>query len=45
MRLPLIRLARADEYDDIARLWMHSWVSTGRFMMKYYRWTKEGTQS
>ena len=29
MRPPLIRLARADEYDDIARLWMHSWVSTG----------------
>lgn len=24
-----IRPARADEYDEIARLWMDSWVSTG----------------
>ena len=26
---PIIRLARVDEYDDIARVWMESWVSTG----------------
>ena len=26
---PEIRPARADEYDEIARLWMASWVSTG----------------
>jgi ribosomal protein S18 acetylase RimI-like enzyme len=26
---PTIRPARADEYDDIARVWMESWVSTG----------------
>lgn len=26
---PVIRPARADEYDEIARLWMESWVSTG----------------
>jgi ribosomal protein S18 acetylase RimI-like enzyme len=26
---PIIRLARADEYDEIARVWMESWVSTG----------------
>jgi ribosomal protein S18 acetylase RimI-like enzyme len=25
----MIRPARAEEYDDIARLWMDSWVSTG----------------
>jgi ribosomal protein S18 acetylase RimI-like enzyme len=25
----LIRLARIDEYDEIARVWMSSWVSTG----------------
>jgi GNAT superfamily N-acetyltransferase len=25
----VIRLARADEYDEIARVWMESWVSTG----------------
>ena len=25
----VIRPARADEYDAIARLWMESWVSTG----------------
>jgi GNAT superfamily N-acetyltransferase len=24
-----IRPARADEYDEIARIWMESWVSTG----------------
>jgi GNAT superfamily N-acetyltransferase len=24
-----IRSARADEYDEIARVWMNSWVSTG----------------
>jgi GNAT superfamily N-acetyltransferase len=26
---PVIRPARADEYDAIARVWMNSWVSTG----------------
>jgi len=26
---PIIRPARADEYDEIGRLWMESWVSTG----------------
>jgi ribosomal protein S18 acetylase RimI-like enzyme len=26
---PVIRPARADEYDAIARVWMESWVSTG----------------
>jgi ribosomal protein S18 acetylase RimI-like enzyme len=26
---PIIRPARADEYDEIARVWMESWVSTG----------------
>jgi len=26
---PLIRPARAEEYDEIARVWMESWVSTG----------------
>jgi ribosomal protein S18 acetylase RimI-like enzyme len=29
MRPPIIRPARADEYDEIARVWMNSWVSTG----------------
>ena len=29
MLAPIIRPARADEYDDIARVWMDSWVSTG----------------
>jgi GNAT superfamily N-acetyltransferase len=29
MTPPTIRPARADEYDDIARVWMDSWVSTG----------------
>jgi hypothetical protein len=27
--MPTIRLARAHEYDEIARVWMESWVSTG----------------
>ncbi|WP_426612326.1 N-acetyltransferase family protein [Bradyrhizobium sp. McL0616] len=25
----IIRLARGEEYDEIARVWMESWVSTG----------------
>jgi GNAT superfamily N-acetyltransferase len=25
---PIIRPARADEYDEVARVWMESWVST-----------------
>ena len=29
MTLQYIRLARTDEYDEIARVWMNSWVSTG----------------
>ena len=29
MPAPIIRFARADEYDDIGRVWMESWVSTG----------------
>ena len=29
MTLPEIRVARADEHDEIARIWMESWVSTG----------------
>ena len=29
MPLPTIRPARADEYDEVARVWMNSWVSTG----------------
>ncbi|SFN91298.1 Acetyltransferase (GNAT) domain-containing protein [Bradyrhizobium sp. Ghvi] len=29
MSHPIIRPARADEYDEIARVWMESWVSTG----------------
>ena len=29
MSPPTIRPARADEYDEIARAWMESWVSTG----------------
>jgi ribosomal protein S18 acetylase RimI-like enzyme len=29
MTLPTIRPARPDEYDEIARIWMASWVSTG----------------
>jgi len=26
---PIIRPARSDEYDEVARVWMDSWVSTG----------------
>jgi ribosomal protein S18 acetylase RimI-like enzyme len=26
---PLIRPAHVDEYDEVARVWMESWVSTG----------------
>ncbi len=26
---PIIRPARPDEYDEVARVWMDSWVSTG----------------
>jgi ribosomal protein S18 acetylase RimI-like enzyme len=26
---PIIRPARADEYDEVGRVWMESWVSTG----------------
>jgi GNAT superfamily N-acetyltransferase len=29
MAPPVIRPARLDEYDEIARVWMASWVSTG----------------
>ena len=29
MSPPAIRPARADEYDEIARVWMDSWASTG----------------
>ena len=29
MPAPTIRPARTDEYDEIARVWMDSWVSTG----------------
>jgi len=29
MSAPIIRPARIDEYDEIARVWMESWVSTG----------------
>jgi GNAT superfamily N-acetyltransferase len=29
MPTPTIRLARPDEYDEVARVWMESWVSTG----------------
>jgi GNAT superfamily N-acetyltransferase len=29
MLVPLIRPALAHEYDEIARVWMESWVSTG----------------
>jgi ribosomal protein S18 acetylase RimI-like enzyme len=27
--MPTIRPARPDEYDEIARIWMNSWASTG----------------
>jgi GNAT superfamily N-acetyltransferase len=29
MSAPTIRPARSDEYDEVARVWMESWVSTG----------------
>src|SRR5689334_16833710 len=29
MPQPVIRPARSDEYDEIARVWMNSWCSTG----------------
>jgi ribosomal protein S18 acetylase RimI-like enzyme len=29
MQPPMIRPARTDEYDAVARVWMSSWVSTG----------------
>lgn len=29
MASPTIRPARADEYNEVARIWMDSWVSTG----------------
>ena len=29
MLVPMIRPARADEYDEVARVWMESWTSTG----------------
>jgi GNAT superfamily N-acetyltransferase len=29
MPLPIIRPARPDEYDEVAQVWMDSWVSTG----------------
>ncbi len=29
MSAPVIRPARAEEYDEVAGLWMDSWVSTG----------------
>jgi ribosomal protein S18 acetylase RimI-like enzyme len=29
MTPPTIRPARTDEYDEVARVWMNSWVSTG----------------
>jgi ribosomal protein S18 acetylase RimI-like enzyme len=29
MRPPTIRAARTDEYDEVARIWMTSWASTG----------------
>jgi ribosomal protein S18 acetylase RimI-like enzyme len=29
MPMPTIRPARSDEYDEVARVWMESWVSTG----------------
>jgi ribosomal protein S18 acetylase RimI-like enzyme len=29
MQTPTIRPARPDEYDEVARVWMESWVSTG----------------
>lgn len=29
MAPPIIRPARTDEYDEVARVWMNSWASTG----------------
>jgi len=29
MPTPTVRPARSDEFDEIARVWMNSWVSTG----------------
>ena len=29
MPQPIIRPARPEEYDEVARVWMDSWVSTG----------------
>src|ERR1700712_3417924 len=29
MSSPIIRPARPDEYDEVARVWMESWASTG----------------
>jgi ribosomal protein S18 acetylase RimI-like enzyme len=29
MPLPMIRPARADDYDETAQVWMNGWVSTG----------------
>ena len=29
MPFPTIRPARSDEYDELARVWMNSWASTG----------------
>jgi GNAT superfamily N-acetyltransferase len=29
MAEPTIRPARSDEYDEVARVWMNSWASTG----------------
>jgi len=29
MTMPIIRPAQAGEYDEVARVWMESWVSTG----------------
>src|SRR4051812_9013958 len=29
MSMPIIRPARSDEYDEVGRVWMESWVSTG----------------
>jgi ribosomal protein S18 acetylase RimI-like enzyme len=29
MTRPIIRAARSDEYDEVARVWMMSWASTG----------------
>jgi hypothetical protein len=59
---PIIRPARSGEYDEVTRVWLNSWASTGieaasregfvfekeeanpmtGFMVKFYRWKKEG---